>query len=328
MMISVGNAHGVDESALLHDTGITGESLADGAMRLWPAQEYAVVRNLLAHLGDRPGLGAQTAWRATLGMAGLPGLAALSSPTAGAVLQFAIRYQVLVPVSARYSLEDEGESRIAVVVDGAGIPEDVREFCLERDVALIFLVGAVLGVEIPALEIALEMPAERGRALAQFEPFDRHPMLAGQSRTRVVIARSMMDQPMPQADPQTAALVERKLAEALRRSLGAGRGLTAAVRDRLLRDSGAIPAMADVAEELHVTVRTLHRQLAAEGASFRGLLNGVRETKAAELLAGDSTVEEIARLLGYAETANFTHAFTRWRGMSPRAFRHSILRQQ
>ncbi|WP_216892704.1 AraC family transcriptional regulator [Nocardia alni] len=328
MMIGVANAHGVDESVLLRDTGISADSLADGSMRLWPDQEYAVVRNLLAHLGDRPGLGAQTAWRATLGMAGLPGLAALSSPTAGAVLSFAIRYQVLVPVSARYSLEDDGESRIAVVVDGGEIPEDVRDFCLERDVTLIFLVGAVLGVEIPALEIELEMSAERVRELVRFEPFDRHPVQVGRSRTCVVMARSVLDQPMPQADPQTAALVERKLAEALRRSLGAGRGLTAAVRERLLRDSGAIPTMAEVAAELHITVRTLHRQLSAEGASFRGLLNGVRETKAAELLAGGSTIEEVARLLGYAETANFTHAFRRWRGMSPRAFRQSILRRQ
>ena len=132
---------------------------------------------------------------------------------------------------------------------------------------------------------------------------------------------------MPSADPQTAAMVERQLAETLRQVIGTGRGLAAAVRDRLLRDSGAVPSMAQVAAELHITVRTLRRQLADEGVSFRGLLNSARETRAAELLRGGSTIEEVARLLGYAETANFTHAFTRWRGMSPRAFRQSMARR-
>ena len=33
------------------------------------------------------------------------------------------------------------------------------------------------------------------------------------------------------------------------------------------------------------------------------------------------TVEEVARRLGYGETASFTHAFTRWFGHPPTAVR-------
>ncbi|WP_084525120.1 AraC family transcriptional regulator [Nocardia vaccinii] len=325
MMIAVGHAHGLDDSTLLRGTGITEQNLADEFAQFWADQEYDVARNLLGALGDEPGLGVETARHATLGKAGLAGLAALASATTGAVLNVAIRYQDLVPVAARYSLEEVGEE-VLIIVDGQAIPEDVRAYFVERDVMLIFIAGKVLGVDIPVREIGLRDPAERVAGLTSVPPFDRYPVLSGQVRNSIVIPRTFLRQPMPQADPHTAAMVERQLGEALRQLVGTGRGLTAAVCDRLLRDSGVVPTMAEVAGELHVTARTLRRQLAAEGSTFRGLLNNVRESRAAELLRGGSTVEEVARLLGYAETANFTHAFTRWRGMSPRAFRQSLTR--
>jgi len=327
MMIGVGQAHGLDVSTLLPGTGITAEKLADEFAQFWPDQEYVLARNLLGGLGDRAGLGAETARKATLGNAGLPGLAALSSATAGAVISTAIRYQALVPLAARYSLEEDGGPEISIVVDGDAIPGDVRAYFVEREVAVVFAAARNLGTVLPAIEIQLDIPAERGRELAAHSPFDQCPVLAERPRNRIVMPRSLLDQPMPQADPQTAAMVERQLSETLRQVVGTGHGLAAAIRDRLLRDSGVVPTMDQVAAELHITVRTLRRQLADEGVSFRSLLNGVRETRAAELLRGGSTIEEVARLLGYAETANFTHAFTRWRGISPRAFRQSMARR-
>lgn len=327
MMVAVGRAHGLEEATLLRDTGIKAENLADEFAQFWVDQEYRLARNLIGALGDKPGLGVETAGHATLGKAGLTGLAALASATVGAVLNVAISYQDLVPVAARYSL-DERADEVVIVVDGQAIPEDVRNYFVERDLALIFVAGQVLGVEIPVREIGLRASAERVAGLTSMAPFDRCSVLSGQVRNSIAIPRTFLEQSMPQADPHTAAMVERQLGEALRQLVGTGRGLTVAVRDRLLRDSGVVPTMAEVAGELHITVRTLRRQLAAEGATFRGLLNTVRESKAAELLRGGATVEEVARLLGYAETANFTHAFTRWRGMSPRAFRQSLTRRR
>jgi hypothetical protein len=172
MVTDTGRAHGVDEAALLRDTGITAANLADEFTRVWPDQEFAVARNLLARAGDAPGSGAETARQATLGQAGLTGLAALAGPTSGAVVPVAIRYQRMVSVAARYSLEDGGGAEVAVVLDGEAIPADVRDFCVERDAALIFVAGRVVG---SAVEIRLRMSAERGRALAAIRPFDRWP---------------------------------------------------------------------------------------------------------------------------------------------------------
>ena len=75
--------------------------------------------------------------------------------------------------------------------------------------------------------------------------------------------------------------------------------------------------MAEVAKDLCVTERTLHRKLTSEGTSFRALLDEVRTTLAAELLGSGFTVEETARRLGYSETAAFSRAYTRWNGHPP-----------
>ncbi|WP_280313850.1 AraC family transcriptional regulator [Nocardia wallacei] len=326
MMVSVGQAHGLDETLLLAGTGISVGDLDDENAQIWPDQEFDVARNLLGHLGDVPGLGVQTARHATIGKGGMVGLAALVSPTIGDVLSITVRYQDLVSVAARYSLEDRGDE-VAIVVDGAAVPEDVRDFFVEREVAFIFMAGELLDVEIPVLGVEMQVSAERGAELAALTPFDRHPILFERPRNLVRLPRAFLDHPMPQADSRTASAIERQCREALRHLLGSSWRLTAKVRERLLSDPDRMPSMVEVAAELHVTVRTLRRRLAEEGATFRGLLNNVREIKAAELLRTSATVEDVARRLGYAETANFTHAFTRWRGMSPRAYRQSVLRK-
>ena len=53
------------------------------------------------------------------------------------------------------------------------------------------------------------------------------------------------------------------------------------------------------------------------GTSFRQILDEVRHGRALELLGQGAAVAEVARELGYSETATFTRAFTRWEGVPP-----------
>ena len=60
------------------------------------------------------------------------------------------------------------------------------------------------------------------------------------------------------------------------------------------------------------------RHLAAEGTTFRLLVDEVRGALAEEMLSHRMSVAEVAERLGYAEVASFSHAFKRWKG-PPRA---------
>jgi AraC-like DNA-binding protein len=67
--------------------------------------------------------------------------------------------------------------------------------------------------------------------------------------------------------------------------------------------------------------------LAAEHTSFRSLAEECRKARAQDLLATPGlAVEEVAARLGYSEAAAFTHAFKRWTGEAPQAYRARRLR--
>lgn len=79
----------------------------------------------------------------------------------------------------------------------------------------------------------------------------------------------------------------------------------------------------EAARALNITPRTLHRHLAARGASFQGLLDHHRAVFALRLL-GALPDEEIAARFGYAEARSFRRAFLRWTGRPTGAFRREL----
>jgi AraC-like DNA-binding protein len=82
--------------------------------------------------------------------------------------------------------------------------------------------------------------------------------------------------------------------------------------------------MADIAAMLGVSGRTLGRLLAAEGLTFRGILDDLRSDLGKSYLREEHLpISEIAWLLGFREVSAFTHACKRWTGKPPRQQRFS-----
>ncbi|HHW1804916.1 TPA: helix-turn-helix domain-containing protein [Pseudomonas aeruginosa] len=81
------------------------------------------------------------------------------------------------------------------------------------------------------------------------------------------------------------------------------------------------PDIQSVARHLRLTERTLRRRLAAEGCSYRQILDDARQARARKLLRTELSVERISELLGYSDASSFRHAFRRWTGQSVSAFR-------
>jgi AraC-like DNA-binding protein len=68
--------------------------------------------------------------------------------------------------------------------------------------------------------------------------------------------------------------------------------------------------------------RTLRRQLALDGATYREVVDEARRTHAVELLEDGWSVSRTAAELGYREVGSFSRAFHRWTGCAPSASRH------
>ncbi|MFC2995920.1 AraC family transcriptional regulator [Acinetobacter sichuanensis] len=81
-----------------------------------------------------------------------------------------------------------------------------------------------------------------------------------------------------------------------------------------------------VSEYFSVHRFTLYRYLSQQNTSFEILLEQTRKNKAKQLLENsEMTILEIAQLLGYEAQGNFSRAFKRWYGISPRAWRKQLL---
>jgi len=81
-------------------------------------------------------------------------------------------------------------------------------------------------------------------------------------------------------------------------------------------------AARDIADEMGIHERTLHRRLRSAGTSFRRELDLARERVSQQLLANTNLhVYDVATALGYADSSGFIRAFQRWTGMSPSAWR-------
>jgi AraC-like DNA-binding protein len=86
--------------------------------------------------------------------------------------------------------------------------------------------------------------------------------------------------------------------------------------------AGETPSLSRVARALHLSARTLQRQLAQEELSFESVLEAERAALARHHLAeGRLSLEELAFLLGYSEPRALARAFKRWTGTTPSAFR-------
>ncbi|WP_067972060.1 AraC family transcriptional regulator [Mycolicibacter icosiumassiliensis] len=315
-LLDTAEAHGIEAATILAGTGLTVAQLADPAAEVQAHQELAIVRNLLRHVDDPTGLGIETGQRYSLASTGILGYAFLTSPTVRDAVTIARRFATLSSIFLDVSIS-ESEAELAIVFDASQIPPDVRRFLLERDLAAIarvapFLVGvknsaAQVKLELQEADFPVELLAATGLSFVAED---------GAPRTAITIPRELLNQPMAAADRETAAICVAQCEELLERRRHRS-GFSAQLRARLLQDPAQIPSMAAIAREFAVTERTVHRRLAAEGSTFRALVDEVREALAVELLGNGLTVEEVARRLGYSETAAFSHAFTRWRGHPP-----------
>lgn len=318
----------VDVADVLLGTSATVADLDDPDGDLAAHDEIVMARNLMRLAPDAAGLGVAVGSRINLTNLGMFGFAAMASGTLRELISVGLRFFSLTTLRVSLQLVEwaaaDGPAVSEIVLGTSHLPEDVRRFFVERDIA-----GVVSTVPVfvrPVLSryvdrIRIELAADEAYLRPLLEAVGLRDVEYRCARSVIRMPRELLDEPLPQADEHTLAICVAQCEQMLERRTRR-HGLAADVRSELLSAPSGMPGLNDVAESMHLHPRTLRRRLVAEGTSFRSLSNEVRAALAAELLSQVGlTVEQIARRLGYSETAAFNHAFSRWYGCSPNEYR-------
>ncbi len=319
VMAELGLERGLPVDIVLRDTGLSMSQLADRGAEVSTRQEFTVVGNVVDGLGDPPGLGLEAGLRFELPLYGTFAFALISSATVRAAIDTVMRSMSLTyAFSTVTSRAIDGQTIFAFAAPG--VPDRLQRFVIERDVAGVRRLHREIFSDPPPLPVEFAFPEPASGEVDRYDDaFGVRPRFDA-AETVVVADDALLDLPMPQANEQILALALTQctvLLEQRRPRRETGRQ----VRDILVRNLDGAPNARVVARELHVSDRTLRQRLAAEGTSFRALVEDVRERFAEDFLANGMPVAEISARLGYQEPTSFSQAFRRWKGVGPREFR-------
>ncbi len=250
---------------------------------------------------------------------GLVGLLAMTSNNVGDSLARSAKYSRV--------LKDDVHARLSVT-DDAIVVELWRTEPLTRAIVDASLFAFRHFAEIwsggSVLPKAVFFRHERPAAAAEYERFGC-PVHFGSAVDAILFDRDVSSVPLLTAQPEVARYLEKAADLWMSQHVIEGGDiqgrLKATIREALEEGRSEID---DVAKRLGMSSRTLQRVLAAEQLSYRRLLDDVRWSIAAPLVATtDLPLEQIAERLGYADGKAFRRAFRRWAGIAPVVLRRN-----
>lgn len=311
--------HGYDTEAILSKCHITSDQLADVSNRVTTEQYYTFNRYLLEHT-DLAGLGLLQGSAEKITDYGLIGNAVLSSDNLNMARQIVDKYRLLFGPICEYHSELH-DDHVAIVCQGIKAPLPTQ-WCVEGALAaLASSIRQCLPEQATFLAVRLSYPAPDYANL--YEEVFGCPAYFSQERNELCYPRSLLEIPFASANAVLRELCLRECDKVLE-GLKANNQLIEQVEAIIRSSTGAVPQFPLVAETLKMSPRTLHRRLTEEGTTYRKIVENLRKRLAKEYLTeAQLGQKEVAYLLGYAEPANFYHAFQRWFNCTPSEFLQS-----
>jgi AraC-like DNA-binding protein len=305
---------------LLRGSGIGAMQLLSEDGLLTPAQQIRILHNALA-LSDQPGLGLRLGKRLTPATHGTMGFAASSSPNLLSAFQ---AISTFLPTRASViqlhlqQIEDDLECRPVFHVP---LDKDLLRCMAEMLITALLEFGKfIVGRPLNEAEIGFCHPAPEYHATySEYLPgriyFD-HDQLT------LRLPMALCHEPNASANHENYRLALQQCEAMLAQLQTQKSSYQYRLKKMMLSRPPGTLSEEEAAASLFMSKRTLARKLNQENSSFRQIRDYILSSQAASYLCETKlSIEDIAALLNYYDSANFRRAFKRWFGQSPEQYR-------
>ncbi len=246
------------------------------------------------------------------------GLAALSTENFGAGVSQMARYkQLTCPEEILQQVgDDEWSIQFRWLLANETEPPALIECCF----AWVLSIGRLgTGTRLEPLRVEFVQPRSHVKTL------ERHfgcPVVCGAARNAIVFRATDAQRPFVTRNAELLGMLAPQLEKELKQE-NYDESFLERVRLAIQQQlTGRRPTIDDIADALHISIRTLQRRLQDEGISFQRVLEDARHQLARHYL-NNSVLElnEAAYLLGYEDSNSFVRAFRTWEGVPPARWR-------
>lgn len=250
--------------------------------------------------------------------------ASLSAPNLRVALQRWCRHHGLLTQRIGLQLTTQGHVARLALHENEGLhqqPFDWQAFCVVSVLRNALGVAQWLidsRIQLQAVDLAFAAPAQTESYRLLFEG----PVTFAAAQHQVQFDARYLDLPIKRDEAAMQRLLQRPL-ELMVRPYRRDRLLRERVR-QLLHSTPGLHTSEAVATQLHMSARSLHRQLREEDTSLQSIKDDVRQQRACELLARTTKpIKHIATEVGFHNEKSFIRAFKQWMGLSPGEWRDS-----
>lgn len=322
-LATVQREYGVAPADLLAQAGLDAQAFANPTALVPLIDVVRLFACVLARTGDHA-LGLRLGGNVQARSYPVLGYVIMGSANLGEAIDRLLRFERIVGELGRAALADEDEDgdRLFLRWD-CPVPMPYARYL--RDAAVAGWVGfarALLDGERAPLEVRFEHPEPPPAERKLYEQFFRCPVHFSAPHTGIVFPRAWLRLPLRSADPALGGIMEQHAARLLA-DFSSGMNLANEVRSAIYRRlPGGDPDIDSVAADLGMTARSLQSRLRKAELTFSDLVDDIRRSLAAVLVADERlTLVNVALLLGFSEQSSFTRAFRRWYGMAPGEYR-------
>jgi AraC-like DNA-binding protein len=317
-------ADGAQVREALRDVGVGPDELHSPETLVSLHQLLTTCRNAL-RLSRDPSLAFRIGLSIHVSAYGMYGYAILCGADFRKTMSFCVKYHVLATPLVALSFAERGGLAMWTIdpIFHRLIDDELYRFIVEMQMGVhLSLHRDVMGASFAPRDIALTY--SRSDDFQQTQALAGCKAQFGQASNQFIFDAKWLDETAKLGNRTTYAVVV-SLCDELLADLALRTGAAGKIRANLLQDIARRPTLAGTATQLGTTARTLRRQLTLQGTSFRELVDDLRAQIAAKYLRETAmTNEDIAAALGFSDAANFRHAFRRWTGNSPSAFKARV----